>query len=115
MMHLYSRTSVKFALVFTTLMAAATANALLLDCTTSPGAELLPGAECTPADPVVNKTPGYVLEEAIPVTPINAALVAFQVDQARSSGPISNSVPLLVLIGALLSVLLVRAKRFNTK
>jgi hypothetical protein len=114
MLHLYSRASVKLALVFITLMTAATANAILLDCTTSLGAALLPASECNPAELAVNKMPDYALKDVIPALPLNTSFAAFQVDQTRSAA-LANSGPLLILIGAFLAFLLGRAKRFNTK
>jgi len=114
MLHLYSRASAKLALVFIALMAAATANALLLDCTSSLGAALLPASECTPAEAVVNKMPEYALKDAIPALPINTSFAAFQVDQTRSAS-LANSGPLLILMGVFIAFLLGRAKRFNTK
>ena len=112
---LFSRASAKLALVFFTLMAAATANAMLLDCNMSPGAELLPGAQCNPAEGAVTQVPGYRVKEAIPVVAVRVELPDFQIDQARSPGPVPHSVPLLAFISALFAVLLVRTKRFNTK
>jgi len=115
MLHCENRASVKLALVFITWMAAAVANASLLDCTSTLGVEPISGAGCAPAERAAKQAPTYGLQEAIPATPINAALAAFQIDQTRHTDPMSNSAPLLVLMGALLAVLLVRAKRFNTK
>lgn len=112
---LYSRASAKLALVFFTLMAAAAANAMLLDCTLPLGAQLLPGTECSPPEGMVNQAPGSVVQNAIPVTAVKVELPDFQIDQARSPGPVPHSVPLLAFISALFAVLLVRTKRFNTK
>lgn len=115
MLHPNHRASVMLAFVIIILMAAATANASLLDCTTSVGAESLSGSGCTPAEGVLNAASDYAVKDALPVPPINSAPAAFQVDQTRTPSPLSNSVLMLVLMGTFLAVVLVRAKRFNTK
>lgn len=115
MFHLYNITGVKLAFVFITLVAAAAANASLLDCTKFVGVELASGAECTPTGIMVHDDQSYVLKDAISAPPINTVRASFQVNQTRSASAIPESAPLLVLIGALLTVVLVRAKSCNTK
>jgi len=107
--------SVKLALIFIALVVAATAKASLLDCTKPAGAALVAGAECAPVEIMTHDGQSYVLKEAIPTPPIEASRAGFQMDQTRSASAIPESAPLLVLIGALLAVVLVRAKSCNTK
>jgi hypothetical protein len=115
MIHLDSSASIKLAFLFIALTVAAAANASLLDCTKSLGTELTSGAECIPVAPSVNEGKSYVLRESIPSQPIKTALVGFQLNQTRTTSAVPESAPLLVLVGALLAVLLVRAKSCNTK
>lgn len=115
MIHFDSTANAKLVFLFIALMAAAAANASLLDCTKSLATELASGAECAPIAPLVNEGKSYVVQEAIPAQPIKAALEGFQLNRARTTSAVPESAPLLVLIGALLTVVLVRAKSCNTK
>ncbi len=115
MTHRYSMASIKFALLGIILGTTMAANASLLDCTSNLGVELLSGGGCAPIESMINQTPDYVVTDSIPAAPINAELVTFHVDQAHRANTMPNSIPLLVLISALLAILLVRAKGFNTK
>ncbi len=115
MIHLDSAASVKLALFLIALMATAATHASLLDCTTSPDTDLVADAQCAPVEPLVDDGQSYTLQEAIPAQPIKAVLAGFQVNQTRTTSALPESAPLLVLIGALLAVLLVRAKSCNTK
>lgn len=110
MIHPHSTASVKLALICIALIAAAEANASLLDCTKS--LALASGAECAP---IANTDQSYVMKEAIPAPPIKAARASFQVNQTRVTSAVPESAPLLVLVGALLTVALIRAKSCNTK
>lgn len=115
MNHLNQAVSINIVLVFSSLMMAAAANASLLDCSKSLGLELASGAECISAETSVieHRSPG--LNEVIPTPSATAASTGFQVNQTRSASAVPESAPLLVLIGALLAVVLVRAKSYNTK
>jgi hypothetical protein len=115
MIHIYSTASVKSALFLIAVMATAATHASLLDCTTSPYVDVVADAPCTPIEPLVDESKTYILEEAIPAQPIKAVLAGFQVNQTRATSALPESAPLVVLIGALLAVLLVRAKSCNTK
>lgn len=114
--HTYGVASIKLALIFIALTAAGAANASLLDCTKSLSMSLVTGAECAPVEAAADNGQSYVLKEAIiPAPPIKAGLAGFQVDQTRGASAVPESAPLVVLIGALLAVVLVRAKSCNTK
>lgn len=115
MLHLNGTISIKLAFIFIALVAAAAANASLLDCTKSLATELASGAECAPIAPLVDEGKSPVLQESIPAQPIQIALAGFQLNQTRTTSAVPESAPLLVLIGALLAVVLVRAKSCNTK
>ncbi|MDO8344579.1 MAG: hypothetical protein Q7T48_15360 [Cellvibrio sp.] len=108
MIYFHSAASVKLALILMALLAATVANASLLDCTHSSG------VECVPKEAVVD-TGHESVQDGLPVTPINIALTSFRVDQTRGASAIPESAPLLVLFGALLAVVLVRAKSHNSK
>ncbi|HCS63755.1 MAG TPA: hypothetical protein DIW64_06480 [Cellvibrio sp.] len=114
MVHLHNTVSVKLVFILIALMAATTANASLLDCNKFPGMESASGLECVPKEEEVD-TGHELVKDALPGTPINHALTSFQVDQTRSASAIPESAPLLVLVGALLAVVLVRAKSHNSK
>lgn len=114
MVHLHNTVSVKLVFIMIALMAASAANASLLDCNKLLAMESASGLECVPKEMVVDT--GYEpVEDALPGTPINNALTSFQIDQTRSASAIPESAPLLVLFGALLAVVLVRAKSHNSK
>jgi len=115
MLHFSGTNSIKLGLVFIMLVLAAAANASLLDCTKSLGAGLASGAECAPLAPLIDEGKSHVVQEAIPAQPIEAVLAGFQVNHPSTTSALPESAPLLVLIGALLAVVLVRAKSCNTK
>jgi hypothetical protein len=115
MLHHNGTISIKFALIFIALVAAAAANASLLDCPGSLDTNVDADAQCAPIEPLMDNGPPSILQEAIPTQPIQVALAGFQLNQARTTGAVPESAPLLVLIGALLAVLLVRAKSHNSK
>lgn len=104
-----------YAIFLLVLMASLNANASLLDCTKSLGMGLASGAECIPAETVSVHGQSEVLKDAPPTQPLNVARVGFQVDPARTASAVPESAPLLVLFGALLAVVLVRARSCNTK
>lgn len=114
MVHLRNTVSVKLVFILIALMAATAANASLLDCNKFPGMESVSGLECVPKEEEVD-TGHEPVKNVLPGTPINNALTSFQVDQTRSASAIPESAPLLVLFGALLAVVLVRAKSHNSK
>lgn len=115
MVHLRNTVSVKLVFILIALMAATAANASLLDCTKSLATDLASGVECAPMAPLVNEGKSLVLQESIPAQPIQPELAGFQLNQVRTTSAVPESAPLLVLIGALLAVVLVRAKSCNTK
>lgn len=115
MLHHNGTISIKFALIFIALVAAAAANASLLDCPGSLDANVGADAQCAPIEPLTDDGQSSVLQEAVPVQAIQVALVGFQLNPARTTSALPESAPLLVLIGALLAVLLVRAKSHNSK
>jgi len=115
MLHSNGTISIKFALIFIALVAAAAANASLLDCPGSLDVNPIGDAQCSPIEPLADEGQISVLQEAIPTQPIQVALAGFQLNQARTTSAVPESAPLLVLIGALLAVLLVRAKSHNSK
>lgn len=99
------------------LMMSLNANALLLDCSKSPNTHLAPDAQCKSAEYVTHASPVTALKEAIPV--VAPAVIAtgggFQLNQTRASDAATGSAPLLVLICALVGVILIRAKSYNSK
>lgn len=115
MLHPNGTISIKFALIFIALVTAVAANASLLDCPGSLDAHSVADEQCTPIEPFADDGQTPVLQEAVPAQPIQVALVGFQLNQARTTSALLESAPLLVLIGALLAVLLVRAKSHNSK
>lgn len=115
MYHLCSSAPLKHSLVFIVLMTSATANASLLDCTESSGATLAAGVECASVETLLTGDQTYAEIEATPAPPIGVALAGYQVDKARTPSALPESAPLLVLVGALLAVVLVRAKSHNSK
>lgn len=115
MNHLNQAVSINIVLVFSGLMMAAAANASLLDCSKSLGLELASGAECIPAQTTVIERQSPGLNEGVSAPSANVASTGFQVNQTRTGSAVPESAPLLVLIGALLAVVLVRAKSYNTK
>ena len=92
MKHLDQAVSINIVLVFSALMMAAAANA-----TTAGEGKSTAG------------------KHGISAPATNTTATGFQVNQTRSASAVPESAPLLVMIGALLAVLLVRAKSYNTK
>lgn len=114
MIHLHSTARAKLVIILITLAAATAANASLLDCTTFPEMKSGSGVECVPAEALVDIGQEPV-QDTLPPAPINTALASFQVDQTRSTSAVPESAPLLILIGAVLGVVLIRAKSYNSK
>jgi hypothetical protein len=114
MIHCHGITSVKRGLIFIAFLATTSANAALPDCANFPEMESATRAECASAT-VVHESGSEPLHRALPATPINEALMKFQVDPAPAASGVPESAPLLVLVAALLAVFLVRAKRHNNK
>lgn len=96
---------------------AATVNASLLDCSKTPNANLVPDTECKPVYYAANASPVAALKEAIPVA-TSAAMATgggFKLNQTRTSDAVTDSAPLFILICALVGVILIRAKSYNSK
>lgn len=114
MIHCHGTASVKRGFIIIAFLAASAANAALPDCANFPGADSSTGVECASAT-IVHESGSESLHHSLPATPINATLIKFQADQAPSASAVPESAPLLILVGALLAVFLVRAKRHNNK
>ena len=115
MKHLNQAVSINAALVFSMLIMAVAANASQLDCSKSLGLELASSADCIFAEITAKEPQSPGLEKGISAPSANTAAAGFQVNQARTASAVPESAPLLVLIGAMLAVVLVRAKSYNTK
>lgn len=115
MKHLDQAVSFNIVLVLSALMMAASANASMLDCSKSLRLELGSNADCIFVEMATAEGKIAVGNHSVSAPATNTAVAGFQVNQTRTASAIPESAPLLVLIGALLSVLLVRAKSYNTK
>lgn len=116
MVHQYRLTSAKLVCVISALLLTMSAHASLSNC----GALALDSAvqlDCVEtAAATVNTASVPVLSELKPGAPAHKSSHSeYQVDQSRHASAIPGTVPVLVLISALLVILLIRAKRFNTK
>lgn len=114
MRQFYSARIIKRALVIVALMATAAVNASPLDCTAPVGAGAS-GVQCIPDGNIASIDAAPALKEAVPVVSANLASQGFHINQARSPSSMPESVPLMLLITAVIAILLVRAKRFNNK
>lgn len=108
------RFNINLAFVVITLMGASTAQASLLDCSLNPAVNSLAGSECSAVADSGAEEPAYAMAADTPSVPVAATQASFEIDQTRRAG-LTNSVPLLLLIGVFIAFLLLRAKRFNTK
>jgi len=114
MRQFYSAKSVKPVLLMIAMIAAVNVNATPLDCTAAFGADAS-AVQCVPNGEITSMDSVPALKETTPVALTNAAPQGFHINQARSPRAVPESVPLLILLSAIITVLLVRAKRFNTK
>ncbi|WP_062060116.1 hypothetical protein [Cellvibrio sp. OA-2007] len=115
MKHLNQAVSINIVLVLSALMMAAAANASMLDCGKSLRLELVASADCVFVEMTAAEGKVTVGNHSVSAPATNTPGAGFQVNQTRTASAIPESAPLLVLIGALLAVLLVRAKSYNTK
>ena len=104
-----------YALFLVMLMASLSAHASLLDCSKSSVVGLTTGAQCVPVVAGSVNGQSAELKNALPAQVANTASVGFHVDQSRAARAVPESAPLLVLFGALLAIVLVRARSCNTK
>lgn len=112
MFHISTKIRLTFLLTFLLLITATATNAALLNCDKSLAVELT-GEECNSVVTQQHVSAVAVLQDAVPARSTNVAFSGYHVEPSPSAIP--ESAPLLILIVALLAVLLVRAKRFNTK
>jgi uncharacterized low-complexity protein len=115
MKHLDQAVSINIVLVFSALMMAAAANAAMLDCSKSLSLKLVASADCIAVEMTAGEGKSTAGKHGISAPATNTTATGFQVNQTRSASAVPESAPLLVMIGALLAVLLVRAKSYNTK
>lgn len=112
----YRPASTRYMLLAIVLMAAA-ANASVLECNKTLQVNQAFTAKCKSVEQIAGATSVNTLKGAIPaVTP--TAIVAgggFPLNQTRASDAATGSAPLLVLISALVGVILIRAKSYNSK
>lgn len=111
-----SLASAKFTCVLIALLSSMAAHASLSDC----NAVLLDSTiklECNPTETVAIKaTQTPTIHVATPASPaMGSAHSDFQIGETRSAHAVSETLSLLALLSGLLVVVLVRAKRFNTK
>lgn len=115
MVHHNSLACAKFTCVLITLLSAMAAHASLSDC----NAVLMDAStklECSPSAAMATNTAHTPTINVAPASPaMGAAHSDFQIGHTRSAHALSETLSLLVLLSGLLVVVLVRAKRFNTK
>jgi hypothetical protein len=105
--------SLKYATALVIAVASMAANATLLECNENRGATAT--LECTQHE---LRSESDTLTNAMSAAPTNvnvAEVSGFQLKEAHTGDVIPDSIFLIGLICALLGVVLVRAKRFNSK
>ncbi|HTF98204.1 MAG TPA: hypothetical protein VL995_18850 [Cellvibrio sp.] len=113
MMYLHSWGSTRLAVGVVTLFCALHSEASLLDCAQIPEAELTLSAGCS-ADEAPQLLPFVAPSAETPASPPPVTNTGFQVNPKSSNG-LPSSILLMGFFASLISVLLVRAKGFNSK
>ncbi len=106
----YRLVTIQYCCVIFALLLATTAHATLSNCT-----QASTDSTCTPVISAVERP--VQAPVAKPVAPAlnNTAHSEFQIGHPQSTNSLSGTVSLLLLLGALLILVLVRTKRFNSK
>lgn len=107
-------TNIKLALMLVALLAAATANASLLDCIKLPGIESASDLQCV-APEVTAKKSVETAQDDLPIELADRALASFRVEHTATQDARPESALLLVLVVAVLASALVRTKSYNSK
>lgn len=107
-------TNIKLALMFVALLAAATANASLLDCVKLTGIESATELECVASEVTVKKRV-EIARDDLPTELADKALASFRVQHAVTQDARPESALLVVLVVTILAAALVRAKSYNSK
>lgn len=98
-----------FCVMFTFLLAT-TAHATLSNCS-----QASTDSTCTPVISAMERPVQTPVAEPATSAISNAAHSEFQIGHSQSTNALPETVSLLLLLGALLIVVLVRTKRFNSK
>lgn len=107
-------TGIKLTLMLVALLAAATANASLLDCIKLTGIESASDLECVNSEVIVKKSV-VIARDDLPIELADRALASFRVQHTVAQDARPESALLLVLVVTILAAALVRAKSYNSK
>ena len=106
----YRLASIQYFCVMFTFLLATAAHATLSNCN-QPSTD----STCAPAISAIEHSVQTPATKPVALALNNAARNEFQISQPQSASALSGTVSLLLLLGALLIVMLIRAKRFNSK
>ncbi len=106
--------NIKLAFMLAALLAAASANASLLDCIKLTGIESASNLECV-ASEVTAKKSVETAQDDLPIELADKALASFRVEHTATQDARPESALLLVLVVAVLASALVRTKSYNSK
>jgi hypothetical protein len=106
--------NIKLAFMLAALLAAASANASLLDCIKLTGIESASNLECVTSE-VTAKKSVETAQDDLPIELADKGLASFRVEHTATQDARPESALLLVLVVAVLASALVRTKSYNSK
>jgi hypothetical protein len=119
MHHLYKRRVTQLILTGGLLILAVNSNAVLLDCTKVLPFDFTSEHECSlqamQTSVVMHSSELEMNKVPMRLPARHEVATGFEVHHAATSGGVTVSAPLIGILGALLTLLLVKAKSFNTK